>query len=231
MTSDELGRLVRGARCVLWDLDGPVCRLFAGHPAEKVAAVLVGVLEQHGLPGLLTERERASGDPHAVLRAVDRARPGGGLVAELEERLTEEELRAAASAMPTAWADPLIRTWTALGVRPAVATNNAPRVARAYLAGRGLLDCFGPHVYGRTRQLRQLKPDPHTLLRALDDLAAAPGTALFIGDAPTDCEAARRAGVPFLGYARDAGREAALRQAGAGVVVGSLEEPLNLLRG
>jgi phosphoglycolate phosphatase-like HAD superfamily hydrolase len=37
----------------------------------------------------------------------------------------------------------------------------------------------------------------------------------MIGDAPSDYEAARQAGVPFLGYARTAYKEKLLRDAGA----------------
>ncbi|MEV0241974.1 HAD family hydrolase [Streptomyces sp. NPDC050674] len=218
------------ARVVLWDFDGPICRLFAGHSAEQVASDLVSWLESRGLHGLLTDTERESMDPHRVLRAVDRRHPGSDLVAELEERLTQEELRAAASAMPTAYADPLIRTWTALGSRLAITTNNSPRVVRTYLAGRGLVGCFAPHIYGRTRELRRLKPDPHCLNQALDALGAAPGDALMIGDTPSDREAAGRAGVPFLGYARNGRKAKLLRVAGADVVLDSLEPLLRLLR-
>ncbi|WP_395576714.1 HAD family hydrolase [Streptomyces sp. BK79] len=226
--TDNLGRLVSGARFVLWDFDGPICRLFAGHRAEQVAAGLVDWLEHRGPRGLLTAGERESPDPHAVLRAVDRRYPRG-LVGELEERLTQEELRATASALPTAYADPLIRTWRAVGVRLAVATNNSPRVVRAYLSGRGLLPSFAPHIYGRTEELRLLKPDPHTLVRALDALGAAPSASLFIGDSPSDCEAARRANVPFLGYGRDERKARLLADAGADTVVGSFAPLLDLL--
>ncbi|MEU6092954.1 HAD family hydrolase [Streptomyces sp. NPDC047085] len=223
--------MIRHARVVLWDFDGPICRLFARHSAERVAGELVDWLEGRGLHGLLSAAERESLDPHVVLRAVDRRHPDSDLVAELEERLTQEELRAAGSAMPTAWADPLIRTWTAVGSRLAIATNNSPRVVRAYLDGRGLTGCFAPHIYGRTQDLRRLKPDPHCLNRALSAMGAAPTDALMIGDNPSDHAAAVRAGVPFLGYARNERMAKRLLEAGAGQVVSSLEPLLRSLRG
>jgi phosphoglycolate phosphatase-like HAD superfamily hydrolase len=232
-TENETGKLrelITPARLVLWDFDGPICRLFAGHSAERVANELVEWLEIRGLRGLLTEAERDSLDPHDVLRAVDRRHPGSDLVTELEERLTQEELRATSSAMPTPYADPLIRTWSAVGVRLAVATNNSPKVVRRYLASRDLISCFAPHVYGRTQDLRRLKPDPHTLNNALRAMGAAPESALMIGDAPTDCEASLQAGVPFLGYARNDRKAKLLRESGAGLVVASLEPLLDLLR-
>lgn len=226
----ELRESITRSRVVLWDFDGPICRLFARHSAERVAADLVEWLEGRGLHGLLAEDERKSLDPHAVLRAVDRRHPGSDLVAELEERLTNEELRATDTAMPTAYADPLIRTWTAMGSRLAIATNNSPRVVRRYLTSRGLDSCFSPHIYGRTQNLRNLKPDPHCLNRALNALGAAPSTALMIGDTPSDFVAAQRAQVPFLGYARNERKEKLLREAGARSIVGSLEPILKVLR-
>ncbi|MHB9860758.1 HAD family hydrolase [Streptomyces sp. YIM S03343] len=235
MTSDTtqtsaLTELTVHAGVVLWDFDGPVCRLFAQYSARLVASDLVRWLAGQGLYGLLTEDERTSMDPQFVLRAVDRRHPGSDLVTELEERLTKEELKAAASALPTPYADPLIRTWAALGSRMAITTNNSPLVVHEYLEGRGLLSCFAPHLYGRTENLHLLKPDPHCLNRALNAMGSAPENALMIGDAPSDCIAARKAGVPFLGYARNAYKEKRLREAGATDVVGSLETVLDAVR-
>ncbi|MBB5927675.1 HAD family hydrolase [Streptomyces echinatus] len=232
-TANEIGRLrslIEGARVVLWDFDGPICRLFARHKAERVAAELVDWLAGRGLHDLLGGSEHDALDPHAVLRAVDLRRPGSDLVAELEERLTQEELKAAGSAWPTAYADPLIRTWTATGSRLAITTNNSPKVVRAYLDGRGLTACFAPHIYGRTTDLHLLKPDPHCLNRALSAMGSAPSAALMIGDSPSDLAAANDAGVPFLGYARNERKGKLLREAGAGCVTGSLEPLLLALR-
>ncbi|MGW1724799.1 HAD family hydrolase [Streptomyces sp. NPDC002306] len=221
-TEVRLRGLTARARVVLWDFDGPICRLFAMHPAAQVAKSLVEWLDGQGLDGLLTDGERESPDPHEVLRAVNRRQPGSPLVEELEKRLTEEERKAAGSAMPTAYADPLIRTWSAVGARLAVTTNNSPSVVDKYLVGRGLRSCFAPQVYGRTENLQALKPDPHCLNRALEDMGADPRDALMIGDTDSDFLAARAAGVPFLGYAPDRPRQKRLRGAGAKEMVDSL---------
>lgn len=218
------------ARHVLFDFDGPICRLFAGHKAERVAGELVEWLEGQGLQGLLTEEERVHPDPLKVLYAVDRRHPRSDLVVELEKRLTLEELKAVPSAWPTAHVDPLIRTWAALGARLAIATNNSPQAVRKYLESRELAACFAPHIYGRTGNLRLLKPDPHCLNRALSALGAAPHTALMIGDAPSDLTAAKDARVPFLGYARNTHKEDLLREAGAEHVVRSMKPVLEVLR-
>ncbi|MGW7089384.1 HAD family hydrolase [Streptomyces sp. NPDC054871] len=228
--TEKLRELIERARYVLFDFDGPICRLFAGHSAERIAGDQVRWLEGRGLHGLLTDEEREQPDPHAVLRAVDRRHPGSDLVAELEERLTHQELTAVASAWPTQYADPLIMTWHAMGSRLAVTTNNSPRAVTRYLEDRQLSQCFAPHIYGRTQALHLLKPNPHCLNRALSAMGAEPSAALMIGDAPTDHEAAEQAGVAFLGYARNERKAKLLKEAGASCVVNSLEPVLRVLR-
>ncbi|WP_323135476.1 HAD family hydrolase [Streptomyces beihaiensis] len=222
--------LVRGARHVLFDFDGPICRLFAGRPAHTIAREQVEWLDAQGLGDVLTEKERGDDDPHAALRSLGLQRPDSDLVEEMERRLSEQELWAVRSAWPTEHADPLIRTWAAVGVRLAVTTNNSPRAVRRYLSDRDLSGCFEPHIYGRTADLTRLKPDPYCLHRALNALGAAPAGALMIGDTATDLLAARAADVPFLGYARNERKAGLLRAAGAEAVVSSLEPVLDLVR-
>ncbi|KPI10196.1 HAD-superfamily hydrolase, subfamily IA, variant 3 [Actinobacteria bacterium OK074] len=191
---------------------------------------MVGLVERLGLVDALTEQERTSEDPHFALLGVNRRHPASDLLLDLEEWLTRQELEAVPSALPTPYADPLIQTWSAFGVRFAVTTNNSPLVAAEYVKTRGLADYF-PHIYGRTQNLGLMKPDPYCLRQAMNALGASPETTLMIGDAPTDLLAARAAGVSFLGYARNAKKESELRNAGAELVVRSLNPVLMLLRG
>ncbi|MFG2732485.1 HAD family hydrolase [Streptomyces canus] len=132
-------------------------------------------------------------------------------------------------AMPTPYADPLIRTWASFGVEFAITTNNAAVTAAAYFEGRGLADCF-PYVYGRTPNLDLMKPNPYCLEEAIKAMGAVPSATLMIGNAATDLEAARQAGVSFLGYARNAHIGQRLEEAGAEFIVDSMQQVLNALR-
>ncbi|MCT9007069.1 HAD family hydrolase [Streptomyces rhizosphaerihabitans] len=229
---ENVRELVARTRYVLFGFDGPICRLFPGHSAEAVARVQAEWLTERGLYAVLTEEGRGHRDPYGMLTAVARRHPGSELVAELEERLTRFELTAARTAMPTAYADPLIRTWTAVGAKLAVATDNSVRTVTSYLDSRRLTPCFAPHVYGRMPDLSPLKPHPAILERALNEMGAVPEASLMIGGTPSDHAAAHRAGVRFLGYARNPSRARLLHEAGVPpqTVTASLEPLLSALR-
>jgi phosphoglycolate phosphatase-like HAD superfamily hydrolase len=227
-STESLRVLIAPARFVLFDFDGPVCRLFDSRTAAKVVKEQVRWLEERGLHGLLPDGVRKESDPHAVLDAVRSRLPGSGLVAELEERLTRQELTAVASALPTAYADPLIRTWLAVGAHLAITTDTSACVVSDYLSTRGLGQCFGGRVYGRTQGQHPCEPGTR-ILRALAALAADPAAALMIGDSPTDFVAAQRAGVRFLGYAHNEQKAELLRAVGADYLVTSLQPLLSLV--
>jgi phosphoglycolate phosphatase len=212
---ESLREQVALTRHVLFDFDGPICRLFAGYSAADIARAQVKWLEVQGRHGLLTEQERFSPDPHGVLGTFAARYSGSDLVIDLEEHLTQQELLAAKVAYPTPHVDVLIRTWVAVGARLAIVTNNSARTVADYLGNRGLLSCFTPHIYGRVAQeLHHLKPHPETLHRALRAMGAAPASSLMIGDSKSDYLAARAAGVRFLGYARKPDKKQALLEAG-----------------
>lgn len=226
----DLRELITRARLVLWDFDGPICRLFVGPAEDLVVDRLRDWLGTQSTSILLGHEVGEARDPYALLRAVVNRWPAGDLVTELEEQLAQEELTAVPKAMPTPYADPLIRTWAAIGVQQAIVTNLSPKVADRYLASRQLFSCFAHHVYGRTPDLNLLKPHPHAVNRALVATGTAPSAALMIGDDTMDLKAARQAGVPFLGYARNDLKAKQLRDAGAELIVDSLEQVLRILR-
>lgn len=140
-------------------------------------------------------------DPYRVLSHVAHAPAGRAAAIALERLLTEEELKAVATARATPDADLLIARLVDSGRQIAVTTNNSARSVRAYLDRIGLAGHFGDHIYGRTADARHLKPDPHCLNRALAATRADPGETVMIGDTAADLLAARTARVSFVGFA------------------------------
>ncbi|WP_020140176.1 HAD family hydrolase [Streptomyces sp. 351MFTsu5.1] len=212
MTAEARAMLAR-ARGVLFDFDGPLCKLFPRGSSRSVADVLRLVVSDAGLTDLLVEQERTSKDPHLVLRAIHRARSRSDLhllgikdgdlqavVRLLEQRLTEGEMAAALIAQPPpADTRRFVRHLADRGLSLAVVTNNAPSVADRYLRMHGLRQYFKV-VHGRTADPDLMKPHPDVLFRALDSLGLAPGDAVMIGDTNADLGAAEVAGVLFIGY-------------------------------
>lgn len=80
----------------------------------------------------------------------------------------------------------------AMGGRKSTATTKATPSVRAILEQFGLVDYFD-HVQGTDGF--PYKPAPDVILASLNGLGARPQDCLFVGDAPADMEAGRRAGV------------------------------------
>jgi HAD superfamily hydrolase (TIGR01509 family) len=213
--------LLAAARCVLFDFDGPLTSVFGGHEAHVVAGALCTriaawprtplVHDPHDPVRILSDVARAFGD------SADRHR-----VAELDRLLSDQEVRAVATARPTGYADQLVQRLVARGVHVAVTTNNSAAAVSRYLELRGLTGCFGPHIHGRAADPRLMKPHPHCVVEAVRGLGVRPEECLMVGDSPYDFQAATAAGVAFLGYARNPAKRQQLTRAGVAHVVESL---------
>jgi phosphoglycolate phosphatase len=82
------------------------------------------------------------------------------------------------------------------GLSLGIVSTKYRRRIEGILERDGLLDCFEVIVGGE--DVCRHKPDPESLLLALDRLGVSPGKALYVGDSVTDALAAQRAGVPFV---------------------------------
>ncbi|MFC7221311.1 HAD family hydrolase [Streptomyces polyrhachis] len=221
-TPDALRRLLAAARCVLFDFDGPVCRLFAGRSSADIAARLREWMLAEGHGEAVRLAHEAFADAYTVMRHLAATGADPVVIAAVEKHLTQEELAATATAWPTPHADPLIHTLRAIGRQVAVATNNAPEPVHRYLEDRGLANCFGPHIHGRTEDALRLKPDPSSLRRALASTGVSAAEAVMLGDSWVDLEAARALDVPFIGYATSPEKGTLLRDRGARIVLDDL---------
>ncbi|WP_432104668.1 HAD family hydrolase [Streptomyces sp. bgisy091] len=216
--------LLISAKCVLFDFDGPLCRLFPGGTGADVAGRMARRLAESGGDPSVVVEPVTNGDPLGVLVAAWERYPfDRALLTALDDLLTaEEEALASEAAVPTEGACELAKALHGAGVELAVTTNNSRRAVVAYLSRRNLLSCFAGRIYGRTADPARLKPHPDCLHRALEQTGVAAGEALMIGDSAADRIAATAAGVPFLGYAENAVKYQELRKAGPLVSVSTL---------
>jgi HAD superfamily hydrolase (TIGR01509 family) len=196
MTSRSLGRIMASVRCILLDFDGPVCSVFAGWPAPDVAIFIRARLVETGHP--LGQVGLTSDDPLALLIDAARESPEGGRRAE--ELLQQAEVACVATATPAAGSEELLSAASSVGLPVVIVSNNAETAIRTYLQAHRLADLV-LDVVGRPADPELMKPDPHGVLAALMISGTAPDEAVFIGDSPTDAQAARTAGVTAVNYA------------------------------
>jgi HAD superfamily hydrolase (TIGR01509 family) len=190
--------ILASSRALLLDFDGPVCAVFAGIPsfviADQLRQIIIG--ENHGgLPASIA----ASADPFAVLNYA--ATLGKYDAHCVEAAFTAHEVEAVKTASPTKGAHDLIKSWHASGKPVAIVSNNSFLAINTYLDLYNLRPSID-FVSARTSSdVALLKPSPHLLLQAILQLGATRTECVFIGDSPSDIEAARAAGVRAIGYA------------------------------
>ncbi|MFE7900017.1 SAV_2336 N-terminal domain-related protein [Streptomyces sp. NPDC057424] len=213
-----LPQLLAEAETVLLGFDGPVARLFSATTAREAVLDLLALVDEHRdprhtLPGAVRE---TFAHPLDVLRAFAQD-PLGPL---LRKRLDELELLAVPHAPATHNCAPLIRTLHASGRRLCVITDVCAEAVPRYLRPYGALPLAC--VHGRTEDLALLTPHPDCMLRALDACDGSAATGLVIGSTVAELAAAQRAGLRFVGLARNTTTDRQLREAGCETTVTSL---------
>lgn len=145
-----------------------------------------------------------------------------GIDEPLEElrREYEEAVEAVYVAVePAPGARELVRVAHDAGVVLALVTSAPQRLATNFLASSGLLASFAAVVAGEDAPP---KPDPSPFLVALRRVRVAPDDAIAVEDSLAGVASARGAGLRVVGVTSEAGRAAALAEAGARPVLSDL---------
>ncbi|MEU7340175.1 helix-turn-helix domain-containing protein [Streptomyces sp. NPDC007074] len=207
------------AETVLFSFDGVLCRLFTsdGHTITSHIAQAAHNLRLFTGPA-------APADPVALLRSVvDQG--SAQQIRELDDILAGYELEAARHAVPLPGAVQLLESLSKGPWRMAVVTDHASSAVEAFLSplqtGRS---AWALEVFGRPRDPRLMKPNPHAVALAASQLGGARSRTLLIGESVADALAARAAGVRFIGIAATRSRARMLRDAGATRLVTTLSE-------
>lgn len=212
-----LSAIVARTRYLLLDFDGPICSIFSGLPAPKVAEQLRKLF-----PGELPEEIAKTPDPIEVFYYS--ATVSDEMAARVEAEMADLEVAAVATAEPTPYVHEVIASARESGRTIAVVSNNSPRAVNAYLDRHGLSDVIHLVAARTSPNPSLLKPDPHLITEAVHCLDATPAASTLVGDSFTDIEAAHRAKVASIGYANRPGKRVRMTQLQAGAVITSMAE-------
>lgn len=114
-----------------------------------------------------------------------------------------------------------------LGLKRCIASSTQLEGLRRNLTTTGLIDVFDPHVFSASQCARG-KPAPDVFLLAASQMGADPADCLVVEDSVAGVTAARRAGMPVIGFTGGghADDELAdrLSAAGAAVVLSAMRD-------
>ena len=221
-TPPTLAELVSRARYLLLDFDGPVCSIFAGYPAPKVADELLALIHSYLDGEVPPSIEAAAGDPLDML--CEAAELGNDkLTRFIADACRDAEVAAAATATPTPGAEEFLDAAHQTGRPVIIVSNNATEAVNAYLEAHDL-GHYISHVAARFDGMdpRRLKPDPFLLQRGLTGGSAKSAESIFIGDSGSDVTAGRAVHIPTVGYANKPNKAQRLTDAGAATVIDSM---------
>ncbi|MGW3012039.1 HAD family hydrolase [Streptomyces sp. NPDC001219] len=183
-------------------------------PARGVARALSEIVDSHDTT--LGGKARGAEDPMEILRLASHG--GESALRDVEDALAAAEIAAVKVAgAPVTGAVAALSAAHASGRKVAVVSNNSAHCVREFLAQHHLSH-FVHEVVGRAAYRPDLvKPAPHSLLLAAEQLGMASGDCTLVGDSVTDIEAARAAGAMSIGFANKPYKSLALAEAGADV--------------
>lgn len=226
MTAKALAAILRRSPVILLDFDGPVCSVFAGHPAAQIADDLRALA--YDQLGLLPAALGGLSSPHDVLTAC--ADVSRDLTVSMEAALQAAEVKAVQSATPTPGIEQFLAACQETGHQLAIVTNNAAAAVHAYLVRSGLTS-FVQHIEARDPSDPTLmKPNPHLIQQAAQALGAPPQTCTLIGDQPIDIRAAQATGSATIAYANKPGKADVLITAGADAIITQISELTEAIR-
>jgi phosphoglycolate phosphatase len=171
---------------VVYDLDGTLVEL----PVDW-GAVATSVLDVYA--------EHAVKPPTEELWDLLGAADEYGIGDEVEEAIALHERAGARDSALLPLGERLIEAGGDREAAPpaGVCSLNCEEACRIAVETHGLGDALDPDAIVGRDTVETYKPEPESLLAAVERLGAAPEDALFVGDSERDAAAAERAGVAF----------------------------------
>jgi beta-phosphoglucomutase-like phosphatase (HAD superfamily) len=211
-----LDAILSGARCLLFDFDGPVCDLTGAMPSDTVER-LRGFALDHGV-----EVPGDSQDPSDIIALAAGHDPGvAGL---LDAMLASIELAAVANAIVPGYVHEALAACRDSGRTSAIIGPQSPKAVHDYLEKQGLYDQTGCVVTPGSHPPGHLMTLDYVVESALRALEATPVECALITASPHGVETAFAVGAQPIGYARTPADHERLPDAGATCIISSLAD-------
>ena len=213
-------------RLLIFDLDGTLV-----DSAPDIVAVANRIRARRGMGQLGVEAVTSAigyGIRRLILSLFEESHADPALLKELETefyQLYEENLTA--HTRPYEGVEDFLSTWDGPF---AIATNKNERLAKRLL-GELKLDRFPWVTVLGGNTLSKSKPDPAQIFEAMRVAGTAADETVMIGDGMADLNAARNAGVEFIGVSFGYSKPADLRAAGAARILESYRDLPKMIRG
>ncbi|MBT8227388.1 MAG: HAD family phosphatase [Dactylosporangium sp.] len=219
MITMRLSTIFASVGAVLLDFDGPVCTTFAGYPSPQITDQMRRTLA-NTYPDAL-DRCRHRYPLHALAELGDLPQQ---VHDDLERIIQRGELRAAESATATPGAAGFLSACRAARLPVVIVTNNYEAAVVRYLARTRLTEYVAAVVARDTTDSALMKPHPHLVQRAMEQVAVAAEKCVLVGDSDTDIQAAVDAGTLSIGYANKPGKAEQFTALGANSIVTDMSE-------
>jgi phosphoglycolate phosphatase len=205
---------------MLLDFDGPVADLFPSGRGTRIGdETRTPILRA----GVVIPEPVASTVEHLVVLEFAAAHAPEAL--ELaEQAAVAGEISSARTAPLTPGVDDFLTACAETGRRVGIVSNNAAPAIEVFLDLHGLRDQV-EFILGRPfARPHLMKPNPALAAEALKALKSRPQQCCMVGDAVTDIEFARRAGVRSIGFAKNSERGRELAAAGADAITATMSD-------
>ncbi len=211
---------------IIFDFDGTLAELRLNFPEMKRR---LGVLAQEYFPEPLAPPNVPALEWLEDLTARLHHRDEDA-AQELEARanalIQAIEIEAAHGAVLFPFTRPLLRELQEEGIRVAIITRNCEEAVRMVFPD---IDRYCA-VFLARNHVHRVKPDPAHLFRSLEAIAAAPASALMVGDHPLDVQTGKSAGIRTAGVWSGNASADDLARAGADFTARNCEELIAILR-
>lgn len=210
-------------KLILFDLDGTLVDTHIDY--EKIREEITKFFRENGLEENWEFKPLLSKiDEAALLLGEGRLGDSEKKREEAYKILADMELSLAKNSSFFPDVQSTLRTLQLKGLKIGVFSRNSKKLVDKILEKLGVKFDF---VFARELNTKP-KPNPEGIFLAMEKLKVLPEETLLVGDQVVDIEAGKRAGIRTAGVLTGVGTEAALRSAGAEIILKNFSELLSL---